>query len=87
MKRPETTERSEFQIAAPARLQALRLTAQERARLTDILRSPETDAETRRTRAGHFVSRLGPMKRVLWTRSEGQPTVLSIADQSYAPQP
>lgn len=80
----------DFEIAAPARLQVSRLSHGERHRLNQLLASPPgmdvADAfQTRRTPAGHFVSRLSQAKRVLWTKTgDGRSTVLSIADRSYS---
>lgn len=85
---PDTeAEPTQFQVSASARLQVMRLTARERQRLAHILSSPQVDADTRKTNAGHFLTRLSPIKRVLWTKGDGHPTVLSIADRTYRTGP
>lgn len=75
-----------FHLSYSAAAQMARLSREEKAALTRLLSSGETDqpSSTTATSDGRFVSRLGS-KRVLWRRSQQkQPEILSIVDQSFA---
>lgn len=74
-----------FDVAPGAKLPLSLLSATEKRKLAELV-SPLAEVDARRTKAGHFVSRLGNSKRVLWEReSNGPARILSIVDSSYQP--
>jgi hypothetical protein len=72
-----------YQIAPQAKIPYEGLTAAELSLLLALFDRKGIEAATR-TASGHYVSRLGQAKKVLWARPAGAPlpTILTIVDQS-----
>lgn len=78
----EITE-TPYQVAPQAKIPFSLLTPREKSLLAGIILNPVGAAQ--RTTSGHYVSRLGAKKRVLWDREDNATaaTVLGILDNSY----
>ena len=75
--------RTETFIVAPgAKIPFSLLSTKDKRELKNVVSNP-SEANIKRTERGHFASRFGQTKRVLWETRNGEPVrILSIIDEN-----